>query len=343
MVSIRFYLSLLSICMVLFASCNPPPQSAFQKSWSSYVERFYQSGRIVDTGNKNISHSEGQGYGMLFAVEADDQERFDEMWDWTKRVLMRPDNLFSWQYTPCDANNRTCITDKNNASDGEILLAWALLRATKKWQEKKYQKAANKILMAFQEKLVIERFDTALIIPGEYGFNKDSTTQINLSYWVFPALKAFDAYFKNPLWNKLIESGLTLMETTRFGSTQLNPDWTILSDSSPSIQGAISPDYGFNACRIPLHLVWMGTTDTKLLAPYLTFWSQSFVPATVNLLNDNPAEYSYTVGMQSIHDVTMALATNKTEFLAPIVDSKSDYFSASLIMLSHLAWLDNQQ
>jgi len=35
-----------------------------------------------------ISHSEGQGYGMLLAVAADDRPTFDLLWGWTRAQLM---------------------------------------------------------------------------------------------------------------------------------------------------------------------------------------------------------------------------------------------------------------
>lgn len=48
--------------------------------WQSYKARFVTAqGRVVDTGNGNISHSEGQGYGMLLAVAANDRETFNDL------------------------------------------------------------------------------------------------------------------------------------------------------------------------------------------------------------------------------------------------------------------------
>ena len=95
-------------------------------AWRRYAERFLlPEGRIVDTGNKGISHSEGQGYGMLLAVAGGDRAAFDRLWGWTQRVLMvRGDGLAAWRWTPDGG-----VADRNNASDGDMLIAWALLRA----------------------------------------------------------------------------------------------------------------------------------------------------------------------------------------------------------------------
>ena len=40
-----------------------------ESDWAAYRDRFVLAdGRVVDDGNGGISHSEGQGYGLLLAV-----------------------------------------------------------------------------------------------------------------------------------------------------------------------------------------------------------------------------------------------------------------------------------
>jgi endoglucanase len=58
-------------------------------------------GRIVDTGNKNVSHTEGQGFAMLMAVASNDKAAFDRIWGWTDKTLRNKDNgLFYWRFNP---------------------------------------------------------------------------------------------------------------------------------------------------------------------------------------------------------------------------------------------------
>lgn len=98
--------------------------------WPDYRDRFITSdGRVIDTGNGGITHTESQGYGMLLAVAHDDRSTFDRLWSWTATTLRRPeDGLFSWRY-----EQDVGITDTNNASDGDLLIAWALVRAGRRW------------------------------------------------------------------------------------------------------------------------------------------------------------------------------------------------------------------
>lgn len=70
--------------------------------WLKYKIKFISNdGRVIDTGNGNVSHSEGQGWGMLFSVAFNDQETFDKLYNWTSRHLSRQhDALHAWRYLP---------------------------------------------------------------------------------------------------------------------------------------------------------------------------------------------------------------------------------------------------
>ena len=160
--------TLLAIALtLLLVSCSTKEDNAFKSQFMAYKALFIDGGRVVDTGNDEVSHSEGQGYGMLFAVAADDKDTFDALWHWTQRTLLRSDGLFSWRYRPCADNSESCIDDPNNASDGEILIAWALLRASEKWGIKGYQDEAGKIVQAVEQKLLVEHQGGVMLLPGE--------------------------------------------------------------------------------------------------------------------------------------------------------------------------------
>jgi endoglucanase len=101
-----------------------PPRR--QEDWQAFERRFVLAeGRVVDNGNRNVSHSEGQGYGLLGALRADDQATFDRILTWTMNHLTRPaDALFAWRWQPETIPN---VTDLNNATVGDVHIAWALL------------------------------------------------------------------------------------------------------------------------------------------------------------------------------------------------------------------------
>ena len=66
------------VMIVMINGCAQVRKDNFSVAWKHFHSAFYDNGRIVDTGNENVSHSEGQGYGMLFAVTAGDKAHFDE-------------------------------------------------------------------------------------------------------------------------------------------------------------------------------------------------------------------------------------------------------------------------
>ena len=344
-------------------SCSTKDNSEFTSQYIAYKALFIDGGRVIDTGNDNVSHSEGQGYGMLFAVAADDKDTFDALWHWTKRTLMRDDGLFSWRYRPCADNSASCIDDPNNASDGEILIAWALLRANEKWGTGAYLEDARNIVSAVEQKLLVTNKNSVVLLPGEYGFldehTGDTSVQLNLSYWVFPAITDLASISTTPsLWEELYQSGITLLSRMQFSSYQLPSDWVRFTPNTTdednkigtlSLDNVISPEFGFNAIRIPLQLAWSprfrddAILTEKLIAPYFAWWAMTPTPATVNLLSEETAEYEMSKGMQSVKLAVNSLVGTEEQHGTnwPTINRNMDYYSASLTLLSMLAVLDN--
>ncbi|MBN9058080.1 MAG: endoglucanase, partial [Rhizobiales bacterium] len=66
--------------------------------WKTYSDRFVApNGRVIDDANGDISHSEGQGYGLLLAFAADDRAAFERIWSFTRtELLLRDDGLAVW-------------------------------------------------------------------------------------------------------------------------------------------------------------------------------------------------------------------------------------------------------
>ena len=121
-------MSLRALATVVVTTVMMLPHAWADTAWESYKSRFMMpDGRIIDTGNGNVSHTEGQGFAMLLAVGNNDRPAFDKLWQWTDKTLRNKDNgLFYWRYNPVAPNP---VADKNDATDGDTLIAWALLRA----------------------------------------------------------------------------------------------------------------------------------------------------------------------------------------------------------------------
>ena len=66
-----------------------------EADWAAYRDRFVMpDGRVVDDANGGISHSEGQGYGLLLAFSAGDRGTFERVFNFTRnQLLIRDDGL----------------------------------------------------------------------------------------------------------------------------------------------------------------------------------------------------------------------------------------------------------
>jgi endoglucanase len=322
----------------LALSAAPRRPALEQDEWRLYQERFISAdGRVVDTGNGGVSHSEGQGYGMLLAVAYDDPAQFERLWRWTEGHLqVRGDHLFAWRWRP-DAPTGKEIADPNSAADGDLLVAWALVRAAARWQEQDYLAAARAIALDVLERLTLETGGRSVLLPGPAGFVHGSVVTVNLSYWIFPALQGLAPVVPSPAWQQLAASGLELLRTARFGAQRLPPDWLELSEP-PRPSGRFPPLFGYNAIRIPLHLVWAGYDDAGLLQPFLDYAAAGggAPPATVDLVSGEASAERLPAGGQAILTLARS-ASGGGRLPLPELRPEMDYFAASLLLLAKLA------
>ncbi len=331
--------ALLAAIAVLAPTAAPRQGLLERDEWRHYQSRFISpEGRVVDTGNGGISHSEGQGYGMLLAVAYDDAAQFEQLWRWTESHLaVRDDHLFAWQWRP-DAPTGEAVADRNSAADGDLLIAWALARAAERWHQQRYRAAARAIALDILGRLGHESGGRRILLPGPEGFVHDGVATVNLSYWIFPAFAELAQVAPSPAWQELAASGIALLREARFGPWRLPPDWLTLA-LPPRPSPRFPPTFGYNAIRIPLHLVWGGIEERALLEPFLAYaaaHAPAPPPAAVDLVSDQPSAEPLSPGGQAI--VLLARrATGGEPAPLPALTDDLDYFASSLLLLAKLA------
>jgi endo-1,4-beta-D-glucanase Y len=310
-----------------------------EAAWKSYKQRFIRSGRVIDDVNQ-ISHSEGQGYAMLIAVKAGDRSGFDEIWQWTRRELYINDSgLAAWKW---DDRLSPHVPDQNNASDGDILIAWALIEAGNKWKERKYTDAARPILAA------LDRLNTALtkfglaLIPGRIGFSPEDQPDgqvLNLSYWVFPAFERFKEVGSETDWAAVQATGLQLLKESRFGPLKLPADWIAIGSGKPAPAKGFPANFSYNAIRIPLYLTWAKITQADLLRPFASLWNETLDlgPFEVEVASGSAITAFGGKGFKAaVAMAKCALSQRKIHPSLRKVDMGSDY-STTLHILSLIA------
>lgn len=314
--------------------------------WHLFQERFISpEGRVIDDGNGNVSHSEGQGYALLFAVAYRDRGAFDRIWQWTRKNLqIRPDDkLLSWRWKP-DGKGGGAVDDPNNASDGDLLVAWALQRAFQLWKDDRYQKEALQILADLARLNILSTDRGLVLLPGTEGFVKDGKVTLNPSYYVFPALDEFARVFPSGPWKELKTNGLDLLRKARFGRWNLTPDW-VVNDSEVTISPEFPPVFGYNAVRVPLYLGW-SSPRAPSMQPFAQFWKKcrkkAVYPATVDLIENTFGPDPALPGMRAIARFTAACTEKQslTVFSLPVLTKGETYYSASLNLLTKLAIRD---
>ena len=283
----------LAVGMICLAQAGPARAADTQtllpaSAWQSYKDHFLdRSGRIVDTANGGISHSEGQGYGLLLAAMAGDLPAFEEIWTFTRtQMLVRDDGLAAWKWDPRHSPH---VTDVNNATDGDILIAYGLARAASRWHREDFRAAAAAIVGTLADKVLVRRDGRRLLLPAVSGFaakDRPDGPVVNLSYWVFEAFPVFQSLDPDHGWNGLGRDGRSLIANAAFGERQLPPDWLSLKGPPQPAKG-FPAEFGYNAIRIPLYLMRSKTVDDMTLKRLLDGMTKGTdLPVTVNLQTD---------------------------------------------------------
>ena len=306
--------------------------TSFLIAWTDFKSRhIQQDGRVVDNGNGGISHSEGQGYALVLAELAGDREVFDRVWRWTNGNLAQPDKaLFIWRYDPGAINP---LADQNNATDGDILIAWALGRAASRWQNSALETRATSIRASIARHLIIDT-GRLLLLPAAQGFGHNDSIVLNLAYYIWPALAEFAEMEPHGPWLKVMEDGAWILEQCRFGEHRLPCDW--VSYSGGKVAGPAAgweSRFGFEAVRIPLYLGLSGLEGQ--VRPVIGFWQSYFAkgetpPAWVDVRSGAVAEYGLSYGAATCAAV---LANAEMPATTPV---QHDYYSGVLKCFSSL-------
>ena len=197
------------------AQCNWPAWQQFKQAYIS------EQGRVIDASDsRHITTSEGQSYGLFFALVANDQAAFAQLLDWTEANLAAGDlsarlPAWLWGKKPDSKNpegdnqpQEWGVLDTNSASDSDLWLAYDLLEAGRLWQDRRYQVLGTLLLQRIAREEVVDMAGLGvMLLPGKVGFvnNDESGAQaswtLNPSY-LPPQLLARFARLQGP-WRKL--------------------------------------------------------------------------------------------------------------------------------------------
>ncbi|MEM6532309.1 MAG: cellulose synthase complex periplasmic endoglucanase BcsZ [Myxococcota bacterium] len=289
---------------VLASAEESPGESSCEKSWDfwqRYSDAFIEGGRVIDRTDGARSTSEGQSYGMFFALVANDRARFDAILEWTEDNLARgslADHLPAWLWGR-DDRGRWRVLDPNPASDADLWIAYSLLEAGRLWSAPDYAELGRRVL----DNAVAAEVRTLpglgpMLLPAPDGFEIAEGRQwrLNPSYVPIFQLRRFEVEPDGADWSAIANASVQMLQSV--SPRGYAPDW-VLYDSDRGF--GVDPEHGarasYDAIRVYL---WAGMTSPEdpnaddvsnaLWGPHAHFISEGRVEEVVDFRR--PSIYS---------------------------------------------------
>ncbi|ANB75388.1 endoglucanase [Paraburkholderia phytofirmans OLGA172] len=261
------------------AQTTPAPGQAgpCNSDWPAYrtfVEHFVQAdGRVIDYSSAQLkTTSEGQSYGLFFALAANDRATFDRLLNWTRTNLAGNQfdaqnvRLPSWLWGK-KPDGSFGVLDQNSASDSDLWIAYDLLQAGRLWHEASYTQLGQALAaqIARQEMTTLPGVGP-MLLPGPQGFRNGGVTRLNPSYLPLPVLRALARDMPNGPWARLADSAYKLIRTT--APQGFAPDWAAWQNGQFVVDPKEGDTGSYDAIRVYL---WAGLASPAdpLAKPWL--------------------------------------------------------------------------
>lgn len=197
-------MSLILIALAYPGSCAAQNWQSF---WNSYKAGFMDKQvRVIDHDSGDRTTSEGQAYGMFFALVANDRPCFDGVLRWTQQNLAEGDlsaNLPAWLWGR-NTDNQWRVLDANSAADADIWIAYTLLEAGEAWHEPRYTKLGLALAQRIASEEVVNVPGLGMVVePGPQGFQHGSTYRLNASYSPLQLVLGLNHFVPAGPWEKV--------------------------------------------------------------------------------------------------------------------------------------------
>ncbi|WP_414629732.1 cellulose synthase complex periplasmic endoglucanase BcsZ [Burkholderia oklahomensis] len=338
------------------AACTPswPRWDRFKRDFMS------ADGRVIDVGSADErTVSEGQAYGLFFALVANDRPAFDALLHWTEHNLAQGDlaaHLPAWLWGRA-ADGAWRVLDANAASDADLWITYALLEAGRLWRERSY--TARGALLA---KRVLDD-ETAMLpglglvlLPGPTGFRPmRDLWRLNPSYSPPQAIRGIGAHLPDDArWARLAASvGRVLIDSAPRGFA---PDWALYrADRGFEPDADSRAESAYNAIRVYL---WAGMLDASdalaqpLLARFAPFADHvaahgappETVDATTGAAGPRDGNAGFSAAAVPFLDARgeHALADAQVARIARLEREAASGYYANVLTLFGLGWRDGR-
>jgi endoglucanase len=302
-------------------------------TWESFKQSYIQpDGRVRDPQNGEMTHTEGVGYAMFFAVSFNDQATFERLDRWLEDNIPKNDRgLYPWKWGK-DAQGHWGVLDTNNATDGDMWIAYARIKAAQKFHLPQQQTKALAQLDALEKEVMIKREGKLFLLPGAEGFVHPSTLTLNPSYSIPFMLETFGRLTSHPQWGELLSNAQELMKQ-RFSVYGIHPDWISYHQGVYSLLPE-NPSFSYDALRIPLFwTIWYRSHPDapQSLDGYARLKRLGYFPRSIDLLHNSASLYE-----DHSDALCRSLAFFSTLTIKDCHDTNLTYFSDALALFATL-------
>jgi endoglucanase len=273
-----------SVCRVILSwamssACAFAGSSSDWPEWNDFADRFVQAdGRVIDITFERKSTSEGQSYGLFFALVANQRAQFETLLKWTSDNLaggQLGDKLPAWLWGLRE-DGSWGVKDRSAASDADLWIAYSLLEAARLWNAPGYADTGRKLLAQIRRIEIAEASGVGpVLLPGALGgtvgYRLDNGRfRINPSYlpgFMFRYLAAADP--QGP-WQAVWDGHMRL--APKIFSAGVAPDNFVI-DSTGRVMPDVErePSGSYDAIRVYLWAGMSGRSSQEMLKMLSTY------------------------------------------------------------------------
>lgn len=181
-------------------------------AWDTFKAQFTsEEGRVIsDDGEGGRTYSEGQAYGLFFALVANDRKGFDTLLRWTENNLSGGDlgaRLPAWLWGR-QPDGTWGVIDNNAASDADIWIAYVLGEAARLWNAPQYRALGARLAARIiaEETADLPGLGPSLL-PAPSGFvEAEGRWKLNPSYMPLQVIQRLATLYPLPAWRQLTQS-----------------------------------------------------------------------------------------------------------------------------------------
>lgn len=350
-ISISLFLIFLPTCKSLVndstssASHNISVSSDTLTMYKRYMTTFSKKNgsdqmyiNTTDSTSSLMSLSESQGYGMVFTALAGKQSDYDKLLLFFQKHQYSDTGLMAWKI-----NMSSGISEDNNATDGDLWIAYSLFKAYDRWGDKSYL-AAGKTLASD-----ILKYDynskTEMLTTGNWATSGSTAYYVVRTSDILPAFfTEINKYADDSRWSEINASSLKIaQQVSAANDSGLFPDVVVYKDGQTTLPKVSPLDgssnyYSYNACRVPLNLAMTSDSNYhKVLLKMLDFFAkQSTIYSGYQMDGSvlSRDQYTFQTFTAPIYAGT-SIDTSKYGALRdkyPLVLNTSNYYASSQVM-----------